>query len=510
MTSINQLIHEASVLRHSLEYYLRHGRCEDNIVEVTMSLVEKAGVLVASDRETPLGMLGCYTGMDSAKFLLENFFPMLHTHGLLKKVYNQHPNPTLLSKASRAYLWAMSQDHLENDRLGLSMEALELGGFPTLKDLQESFPNFKVENAPEPAICRLILENTFRHLELFSHDPLNRPHGGKYFTVLLAKMIDEGESAWAVSFIDKHLAELEGFSPISFRRLDQPEGFTFKDKFLVHIQHYLRCDRLLCKLAEVDEPSFNQVLSSPETHDHIAWAIGAREGFELSAIPLDPVMCKYLVTMALDHTLVGHEIKDAPLRILDFVRLEESFLTAGLSSNAFMQVLRKRPYFQEALKETERLILDLEKASGHFKKIQAIGLRYAGKSLDTVVVAAYANPQLRQRLLDNLEALSCLMALREHDCHVMLDVKRTHVSALELKTIILANEKSYSALCDSWVDKDLLKTPESIREIAKLTQHELTRFRKLAHDHFSENELRLISWEDHSIRDGFFGEDLGL
>ncbi|RMV32746.1 hypothetical protein ALP12_200243 [Pseudomonas savastanoi pv. phaseolicola] len=75
------------------------------------------------------------------------------------------------------------------------MNALKLGGFSTLKDLQESFPDFKVENAPAPEISKMMLENTFENIELFSNDPLSTHHGGKYFTVLLGKMIDDGESA---------------------------------------------------------------------------------------------------------------------------------------------------------------------------------------------------------------------------------------------------------------------------------------------------------------------------
>lgn len=508
--NVNQLISDAAALRISLETYVKHGTCDGSVYDLALSLVDTAKVLVQGDRQSPTGMLWCYTGMDAAKFLLESFYPLLHEKGLLADVYALHPNPTLLSKACRSYMWAMNQDHLDDDRFELSLFALKLGGFSTIKDLQESFRDFKVENAPSVEMCRMLLENTFAHIELFSSDPHYKHHGGKYFTVLLGKLIDEGDVAWALSFIEKNIKVLEEYSPIPYRRLDEPADFPFKARFLVHIQNYLRCDLLLSKLAELDEPAFNQVLSSPETHDHIISAIRDRRSFELSAIPLDPAMCRHLVTSALDHSLVSHEINEQPLRLLDFVRLEEACLTSGLATNGFMQILRKRPYFKDALKRTEKLILELVEAGTDANKIDVLGRQYAGKSMDTVILAAYASPALRKGLLDNLEPLSCLMALREHDSHVMLDLERNHVTALELKTIISASNGKYSALCDEWVDRGILKAPASIKEIAKLTQDELKKFRKLAYEHFSENELRAISWQDHRIRDSFFGQDLGL
>lgn len=510
MSDVNRLIGEVATLQGSLEYYLRHGRPEDKPGEVTPQIIEKIEQLVGFDRTTPSGMLGCYAGMEAAKFLLDNFYVLLHNQGCLERVYRLHPNPTLLSKACRAHLWAKNQTHLDYDWLGMSMKALQLGGFSTLRDLQESFPDFKVENAPAPEISRMMLENTFKSIELFSNDPLSIHHGGKYFIVLLGKMIDDGESAWAIDFIDKHLDTLEQFAPVSYRRLDEPEGFTFKERLLVHLQNYLRCDRLLQRLAVVDEPSFNKVLSSPQTHDHIMWDIGARKGFELSAIPLDAATCKDLVTKALDCAMVEQQVMKDPLRLLDFARLEEAYLSAGHTSSAFMKVLSKRSYYKGAMKEAERLITDLSKVDADHSKILKLSQQYGTTSLDYVVMAAYANSQVLQDLIKNLKPLSCLMALRGYDSHVVFDLERTHVTALELKTVISHNEGNDSDLFTRWAEIGLFKTPESIREISKLSQEELKSFRKLLPRHFNEAELRSIPWVDHRIRESFFGQDLGL
>lgn len=510
MSDVNRLIGEVATLQGSLEYYLRHGRPEDKPGEVTPQIIEKIEQLVGFDRTTPSGMLGCYAGMEAAKFLLDNFYVLLHNQGCLERVYRLHPNPTLLSKACRAHLWAKNQTHLDYDWLGMSMKALQLGGFSTLRDLQESFPDFKVENAPAPQISRMMLENTFKSIELFSNDPLSIHHGGKYFIVLLGKMIDDGESAWAIDFIDKHLDTLEQFAPVSYRRLDEPEGFTFKERLLVHLQNYLRCDRLLQRLAVVDEPSFNKVLSSPQTHDHIMWDIGARKGFELSAIPLDAAMCKDLVTKALDCAMVEQQDMKDPLRLLDFARLEEAYLSAGHTSSAFTKVLSKRSYYKGAMKEAERLITDLSKVDADHSKILKLSQQYGTTSLDYVVMAAYANSQILQNLIKNLKPLSCLMALRGYDSHVVFDLERTHVTALELKTVISHNEGNDSDLFTRWAEIGLFKTPESIKEISKLSQEELKSFRKLLPRHFNEAELRSIPWVDHRIRESFFGQDLGL
>ncbi|WP_241032732.1 MULTISPECIES: hypothetical protein [Pseudomonas] len=497
-------------LRRSLDYYIAHGRCDDDPVKKAIALAEKSKLLIEGQWPEQSGLTGIFCGMDGARYLLDHFYILLHNQGLLESVYRLHPNPTFLSKASRSHLWAMNQTHLQNDRLDMSLLALSLGGFPTLSDIQESFRDFKVKDAPNAEMCRSLLENTFAAIEFFSDDPLSLHHGGKYFTVLLGKLIDEGESSWAFDFLDRNLDVLEQFSPVQYTRKDEPEGFSFKEKFLVHLQNYLRCDRLLSKLAEADEEVFSKVMASNETHDHIMWEISARKGFELSSIPLDQPTCKRLVTSALSLCLVEEGIKNEPLRLVDLARIEEAWLSTGMTSTAFMQLLRKQPYFKQSLKGTESLLVELSQAGGNFEALKVLNEKWAGKSLDFITVAAYANSSLRKALLENLPALSPLLVMRDHDAHVIFEKDRTHVTTLEIRALIHSTLKGDSDLCGEWKQQGLFKAPKSVDELSHLRQEDLAKFRKLAHGHFSDEELRKISWTDHRIRESFFGQDLGL
>ena len=495
--------------RQALDFYLRYGRGNENPSELVSNILATAQQIMNSPSGDPCKAIAVFSAMGAAATLLDVFYPLLYREGLLEETYSIHPNPTLLSKASRSYMYSLGSDN-EAEAKAISLEALRLGGFPTLADVQESFGDFKIQHAPESIISKLILENTFSSLGFFCIDKKSKPIGGRYFSVLLAKIIDSGELKWAVEFIERNQADLEGYSPIQFRRLDVEGPSAFKLQYLIYLQNYLSADKMLSQLSRFDSDTFDAIVGAAETHEQIIYGIQRREGFDLSSIPLPPDIAKKLVTEALGHSLVSRRVEPMPLKVIDLSKLECSFMASGLRSSGFLKILQKQSYFDAAIASTNRLMEGIDHACGDLAGLMALAEQFELASMDFVAVSAFADPSIKDLLVQNIESLSALLVMRGHDACEVLGVDRKKISLLELRAVSIAEGSRVCNLVDAWSARGHFKRPDTLAEIARIKQEDLARFLKRTEDEFSKDELRKIPWRDARIRDAYFGEDLGL
>lgn len=514
MTTLQSALANLRKCEAKFDFHMKHPGDDDAFTKAIEKLVSATELAWDVHDGTDLGRVVLFAAMSVSKKLLVDLFFYLSRNDLIERIFIIHPDPELLSNAVHYSIWCRDKK-LQDFANKTSQKAIELGGFLALDRAGEILRDFDTDTAPAPSLCTQLLTNTFLNLDQFVAGDHYNSVAIRYISVLLSKIIDEGDASWAFEFIDQNLEPIESVCPILFSRLGSQEDVSYRDKFLVNLLNYIKTERFYTFLAHVDEDAFERMLSQPEALKMIANGALSRSNFDISNIPLSPSVVEKILAYALDRNLKDIHHNCAPLRLIDIERFHAAYLNAGLTTGVFYKKLSSHKFVKASKSSSDTLTAEIGEASRFLivnpKKLGEMFKSHSKVSLDFCIVCHYMDEKFRDLVERNLSIVSGLYASQGHDFFDSLGISRGKVFLEDFIALSTSSStREVSDLAEKWMDSGVLLSEASKQEVRGLPKQNLAVLVKRASEVFTTEELRRISWLDGGITDDLIGNDLGL
>lgn len=514
MTTLQSALANLRKCEAKFDFHMKHPGDDGAFTEVIQNLISATEVAWNVHDSTDLGRVVLFSAMKVAKKLLVDLYYYLSSNNLLERIFIIHPDPELLSNAAYYSIWCRDKK-LQEFAHNTSQKAIELGGFIALDRVGEMLRDFDTDRAPAHSLCTQLLTNTFRNLDLFVAGDHYNANAIRYISVLLSKIIDEGDPAWAFRFIEENLESIERVCPILFSRIGNLEQVIYQDKFLVNLLDYVKTERLYSFLAQIDNDAYQRMLSQPEVLKMIVIGALSRSDFDLSKVPLHSSIVKVIFDLALKRNFKGLSLDSTPIRLIDIERIQAAHVNSGLSPASFHKKLAGHDYGKMALASFSSLVADISsarvKTSSYPEDLKVFFEKYREKPLGFCILSYYLDSNHQSQVEKNLAIVSGLYASQGHDLFDFLGIPRDKVFLEDFIALSTSSSISeVSDLAEKWMDSGVLLSEASRYEVRRLPKQNLAGLVKRASDVFTPEELRKISWTDDSITEGLIGEDLGL
>jgi hypothetical protein len=459
---------------------------------------------------------------DMAAFLLINLSWPLGKLGLLERFYRVCPVPTMLSD-SISVLFGGPNREREEHQVTAAYTALALGGVLSVDWMEQlggnTLDSKGLEYMPTPEQCQLLLENMAQADGYFFHDEFSYSRVGMVMNRLLGKVMEEGDGAWAIGYLERHKDMLHKlFSSMSniSQRVDEDLRVIYEQFQMLLNGAY--SEKPLVALYESQPELYHKLVQSPQIKQHVFYHVASCSEFDLRQLPANSVLNKQETLQASLNALFS---QNGGLSFNVIEGLEGAYVHAGGEIKTFRSVIARRPEFRDQKLAAQAVfegVADNECLEATLKARWTLSRdqREAQESLLPAVIAVMNyDKNSAGRLKDPafINRLSAFfLACEGVDILPLLDLERKGLTLQELRGVkhrIVENNGSVDEMMRTYL-KPLLKSTSTQRALAHLTFDEFKYLTRCASHVFTPELMRSISWHDISISEEMLSTDLGM
>jgi hypothetical protein len=507
--------------RNKLTHWVKWST-EFDYKTVLFQAAEDCEALLSFDGDRASQLVYIKHAQDMAAYLMISLSWTIGKLGLLERFYRICPVPTMLSDSISVLFGGPDREREEHSVVS-AHTALALGGVPSVDWMEQlggnTLDSKGLEYLPSPEQCQLLLENMALADGYFFHDEFSYSRVGMVMNRLLGKVMEEGDGAWAIGYLERHKEMLHklfcSMSNLS-QRADEDLRVVYEQFQMLLNGAY--SEKPLVALYENKPDLYHKLVQSPQIKQFVFYHVASCTEFDLRQLPANSVLNKQETQQACLNALFSQNDR-LSFKVIE--NLEGAYVHAGGEIKTFRSAIVRSADFRnqkqaalavfEGVADNDCLDATL-KARWTLSRDQ----REAQESLLPAVIAVLNYDKKSTERLKDLAFINRLsaffLACEGVDILPLLDLERKGLSLQELRGVkhrIVENNGSVGEVMKHYL-KPLLELTSTQRALAHLSFDEFKYLTRCASHVFTPELMRSISWHDISISEEMLSTDLGM